>query len=176
MGRAVNIDRALGIEGWMHPEELSWLATQAQTHMVIVEIGSFKGRSTRALADHAPGVVYAVDPWGPYKTKGRVLVYEAFAANLADHIATAKVVPIRVRSQQLAEQWAGHPKADMVFIDGHHDEASVLRDIAVARSILTEDGLLCGHDYRHPGLPGVHRAVDQTFAHVQCCQSIWWVP
>jgi predicted O-methyltransferase YrrM len=55
----INIARALATDGWMSEAELFWLATQAQQHRRIVELGSFLGRSTRALADHTPGIVYA---------------------------------------------------------------------------------------------------------------------
>src|SRR5262245_4650710 len=59
----INIERALQIPGFMRRPALEWLATQAQTHNVIVELGSYCGRSTRALADNTPGVVYAIDDW-----------------------------------------------------------------------------------------------------------------
>jgi hypothetical protein len=62
----LTIDRALQINGWMEPVELGWLAEQAQLHSRIVEIGSFMGRSTRALADNTAGWVVAFDSWrGP---------------------------------------------------------------------------------------------------------------
>lgn len=48
----IDIVPALGIQGWMEPFELQWLAEQAARCTTIVEIGSWKGRSTRALADH----------------------------------------------------------------------------------------------------------------------------
>src|SRR5260221_329255 len=61
--RMVNLTRAKSIPGFM--SELDWacLATQAGHRRVIVEIGSWYGRSPSALADHTPGVVYAVDDW-----------------------------------------------------------------------------------------------------------------
>jgi methyltransferase family protein len=62
----MDISRALDIEGWMVPQELEWLAEQAKTHRRIVELGSFCGRSTRALGDNTEGWVLAFDDWaGP---------------------------------------------------------------------------------------------------------------
>ena len=51
----IDISRAKSVEGWMAEAELTWLACQAQTAKVIVEVGSHVGRSTRALADHTTG-------------------------------------------------------------------------------------------------------------------------
>jgi hypothetical protein len=54
---------AIEIPGWMSEIDLQWLGEQAKHHDLIVEIGSYQGRSTRALGDNARGVVYAVDDW-----------------------------------------------------------------------------------------------------------------
>lgn len=48
----IDIVRALGIHGWMEPFELEWLAQRAREATTIIEVGSWKGRATRALADH----------------------------------------------------------------------------------------------------------------------------
>jgi len=47
----IDISRADKIQGWMEIEELRWLAETAKMHSNICEIGSWKGRSTRAMAD-----------------------------------------------------------------------------------------------------------------------------
>ena len=60
----IALARALSIQGWMHEHNLYWLAEQAAQHHTIVEIGAWKGRVTRALADHTPGTVYVVEHFG----------------------------------------------------------------------------------------------------------------
>src|ERR1017187_3971395 len=59
----MQLTRARTIFGWMLDNELQWLAEQASTHRNILEVGSFMGRSTRALADNTLGTVTAVDTW-----------------------------------------------------------------------------------------------------------------
>jgi predicted O-methyltransferase YrrM len=62
-----NIDEAvraaMNVPGFMQQHELYWLAARASTRNVVLELGSWKGRSTKALALACPGVVYAVDHW-----------------------------------------------------------------------------------------------------------------
>lgn len=139
------IEKALAIDGWMAPAELEWLAKQAQKHRTIVEIGSYRGRSTRALADNTPGVVYAVDHWyGPTEFMlapwEREALYGEFLANMNGLIESKKVVPVRCNSMTVKIDAV----PDMVFIDGDHSFESVLADIEKWKWI---DGLLCGHDF-----------------------------
>ncbi len=141
-------------------EELQWLAIQATTHKVIVEIGVYLGRSTFALGANTPGVVYAIDDFkGPRDVQLpdaiKNNVREIFDYNLGQLINTGHVVAIQ----------ADHAKTgidkqpDMVFLDGSHEYADVRRDIKYWLSRLTKGGLICGHDYTN--LQGVQRAVDE---------------
>lgn len=138
----------------MEPDELAWLEEQAKTHSMIIEIGSYLGRSTCALADNTPGQVIAIDNWyGP--TDGcpvpdRNTIYERFCENLKDHIANAKVLPVSDDHGRVEP--TAFPVPDMVFIDGDHSYESVKRDIAKWKPVV--NGLLCGHDldYRFPGV------------------------
>ena len=50
----VDISHAINIPGWMSVEELTYLAEAASKSNIIVEVGSWKGRSTIALAANTP--------------------------------------------------------------------------------------------------------------------------
>lgn len=171
----------------MSEEELRWLAERAQSSNAIVEVGSFRGRSARALADHTRGVVWCVDPWdgvylrddGAVHTKINTAVYPEFCANLRDHIDVGRVVPVRAKSLdaetlELLIDAVGEG-ADLVFLDGDHRRSVVREEIDTYRSLVKAGGILAGHDYTHGDWPGVKEAVDEAFEQVSLCGSIWWV-
>lgn len=175
----VTLRAALAIRGWMSEEELGWLAENAQRHRVIVEVGSFLGRSTRALGDHCPGVVHAVDPWPDEVAADDVVgkkyrypnKFIPFQQNLDDLIVTGKVIPHRTTFR---EGLFPPASVDMVFIDGNHSYEAVMNDIRIARGVIEPGGLLCGHDYSR-NWPGVVRAVDEAVGgeNVNIFDSIW---
>lgn len=168
----IDISKALAIDGWMEKEELTWLAEQASTHKVIAEIGSWIGRSTRAIADNTRGVVFAVDTWTGaiehqagllYSQRKRKDIITKFHENMEDLIGR-KVFPMNMPSVVAAAILA--PKFDMVFIDGAHDYQSVSEDIQNWSKLLKPDGLLCGHDY-NPDWPQVVSAVKNNVPEVK---------
>ena len=177
---ASRIDKALRIPGWMNEAELKWLAVSASDCRLIVEFGSYHGRSTRALCDNTDGVVWAVDPWGgKYQledgrdvTDVNTYVLPYFSINLKDHIDSGRLTPIRGYSRSFKLD----VKVDMVFLDGDHRYANVIEDIEIARKLLKPQGLLCGHDYNHPEWPGVKQAVDEQLPESQVIEggTIWW--
>ena len=178
----VDISKATLLGGWMSPVELTWLATKAQDIKIMVEFGSFHGRSARALADNclADAKIYCVDPWnGEYwDDNGRKVenvdtyVLPYFKRNLFDHINSGRVITCRGFSY-LFELPKGI-KADMVFLDGDHRYPTVIKDIDKAKKLLKPNGLMCGHDYGHPLWWGVKKAVDENLTDVQTLDTIWW--
>ena len=150
----LDVTRAAAIQGWMTIPELQWLARQGQAHTVIVEIGSFLGRSTTALALYTAGVVYAVDDWlgtADYPRANPFVkpleasrdAFERFSRNVGELVAAGKIVPMR--TNHAIAPWDG-PPIDLCFIDGHHSAESVARDIALWSPRLAPGALLCGHD------------------------------
>lgn len=159
---------AEGITGWMTGVELEWLIEQASTRRIVVEIGSWKGRSMKALALAVWEVAYSVDHWmdAPPSDDSKVLpdwlevrsrgagtVKAEFERNLAPEIASGKCVPLGLPSDKGAlrlKEILGSRKVDMVFIDGDHEYSMVKRDIELWKPMLVDGGLLCGHDYIWP--------------------------
>ncbi len=180
-GEMAGIDRALKIEGFMESTELLWLAMQASTRGLIVELGCWRGRSTRALGDNTPGVVYAVDKWVVHEPElagapdgfSDTWLYDEFTANLKDLIGE-KVLPQRMDGTEAARAlFCSKGRVfDMAFIDGNHETYAVRADIKNYRRLLRPGGLLCGHDYN---LASVQAAVCELLGMPQVYHNIWWV-
>lgn len=155
------VEAARKIEGYMSENELRWLAHQAKGAEVIVEVGSWKGRSTKALAMATKGVVYAIDNWMgnsgddatgvEVREKGSDAIKKQFRANLEAEIAAGKVVIVDVNHAEAApllkSLMMDGPGADLVFIDGDHTKESVKRDIETFKPFVRQGGKLAGHDY-----------------------------
>jgi len=150
--------QTLGISGWMEPRELLWLYRQAKRMHSIVEIGSWKGRSTYALLTGCPGTVHAVDHFqGSVDERDKSHqeaklgdIYSIFMQNVG-HFKNLAVH--RLESTAAAARFT---EVDMVFIDGGHAFVEVCADIEAWSPVATK--LICGHDYHFPSvLLAVHR-------------------
>jgi len=173
---SIDITKAKAIDGWMSEPELVWLAEKSIEHRCIVEIGSFLGRSTRAMLDHTQGVVYAIDDWkGPrdvYMSKEeRSMLYTKFLCNVMDehlrYLTHLKIVQADHKSVCL------NIIPDMVFIDGSHEYEDVSYDISLWSKLIQRGGLLCGHDI---DTQGVWQAVTELLGDVDVVDntSIWY--
>lgn len=177
-----NVSNALKIPGWTSEAELLWLATQASTRTRIVEIGCWKGRSTRAMAENTLGTVYAVDTWkgteadGHFKEldgKSEHWLIKEFFKNLWT-LQPFNVCAARMPSIQGADFLKSEGSFDMIFIDAAHDYASVKADIEFWLPLLAPGGLFCGHDYDR-GRPGVVQAVDEAFGKIDRGPGSIWI-
>jgi predicted O-methyltransferase YrrM len=182
----MNIECAKAIStGFMSDPELIWLAEQAAAHQCIAEVGSWTGRSTRAMADNTKGVIWAIDTWegstnGDLQdiiaAKGAAWPFEEFRRNMED---CPNVYVQRARSLVAAKSFKPGT-FDLVFIDASHDYNSVANDIRAWQGLLRSGGMLAGHDYCPERWPGVKRAVDElcpdrrTMEPNNGDRSIWW--
>lgn len=164
------------IEGWMTAEELLWLRETAKGMSGgIVEVGSWKGRSTKELLESGHAVV-AVDHFQGSPDPGDDThalaqeedIYAEFMANVG-HYPNLRV--LKLASLEAAGKLNGG-QADMVFIDASHDYQDVKADIAAWLPKTRK--MICGHDYS-PGWPGVMRAVNEAFSDIKLVGSIWFV-
>lgn len=184
----VDIVKALLCDGYMTETELRWLGAQAKVFETIAEVGSWHGRSTRALADNllSNGKLYAIDHWagseGERETnhvsasqKDGDHAFMEFFCNLLNHIQTGKVVSMRMKSMNAAECLSKTGiKFDMVFIDAGHGYEEVKADILAWLPLVKDGGMICGHDFRL--WPGVPRAVNEIFGTIeQPLKTSFWM-
>lgn len=154
------------IEGSMHRGELNWLFLTAQKMNNIVEVGSFKGRSTHALLSGCPGTVHAVDTFK--NSTERKDSYEDFIKNVG-HFKNLKVY--KTDSLEAARKFEDK-SIDMVFIDADHSYETVKADIEVWLPKVKK--LICGHDYDSKNWAGVVKAINEKFVEVSVIDHIWF--
>jgi hypothetical protein len=159
------------IQGYMGEHELQWLEQQAARMQTIVEIGSFKGRSTYSLCEVCPGTVYAVDHFkGSPEHQGDPEVsrlYEIFMKNVGHF---KNLVVLNMSSEDAAKDARIPQKVDMIFVDGRHDEENVRNDFRLWRHRAAK--LFCGHDMSESGIPAVLNDYKDTIREVGV-GSLW---
>lgn len=177
----MNIERALETPGFMAEIELEYLATLASTSKSIVEIGSWQGRSARAMADNTEGVIFCVDTWADnaYGSAPAEMtchpewLWNEFRKTHADTIASRKVLTQRSDSVVGAVMAAASGFVfDMIFIDAGHNYEDVVADINAWKPLLREGGIICGHDYAKYH-PGVMKAVNEFIPKYRLVGTIW---
>ena len=167
------------IGGWMSIPEiliLYRLAKALPDQARILEIGSYRGRSTSAIGHairQSKKTICSLDIWQNFDTQG-----------LLDQDSTGHTIPpgefgvfidflhntrwfssqltaIKASVEQVAD-FLPEDHFDLIFIDGAHDYENVDRDIKAAMFTLKSGGIICGHDYREDGGQDVIRAVHEN--------------
>lgn len=148
---------------------LEYVASRVPKNGVIVEIGSFAGRSSWTLAKSCdPSVtVYCVDSWedvylDPLREHPQMDArlpdqkydFNLFKENTKD---CPNIVPLKGRSTEVP--WPEERKIDFIFIDGWHESPEVDNDIATWLPRLKPGAILSGHDFHVYIYPDVCRAV-----------------
>jgi hypothetical protein len=157
-GSANLFGRLQGVEGWLTDAQALRLAERARAlrpPASIIEIGSYRGRSTITLASSAPeGVtVVAIDPHagddrGPRQIHGTVAQGEADHRAFMDNLERAGVAQ-RVEHVRLPSQAALATRttpADLVYVDGAHDYRAAREDLSGWGGRLEAGGTLLVHD------------------------------
>ena len=146
------------VEGWMTDGQLRrlWDAAGAvSADGRIVEIGSFRGRSTIVLALGAPpaATVVAIDPHaggdrGPGEIEAEAARgqrdHEAFVANVAAAGVADKVEHLRLTSRDAQSSFAG--AVDLLHVDGAHRYSPARDDIADWGARVRLGGRMLIHD------------------------------
>lgn len=147
-----------GVEGWLSPDQAEWLWRRARAvrgEGQIVEIGSYRGRSTILLARAAqPTVgVVAIDPHagndrGPQQIEGTESEgeadHQAFMANLRTAGIDDRVRHVRLPSSSAGREVDG--EIDLLYVDGAHRYAPARDDIRDWGARVRPGGVMLVHD------------------------------
>ncbi|MFF2455175.1 class I SAM-dependent methyltransferase [Peribacillus simplex] len=127
----------------------------------IVEIGSFKGKSTIALGlgskwiSERKRTIFAIDPFisnGNYSD-----YFNEFQHNILNFRLANYVSPIKNFSQEAIQDCPESISA--LFVDGDHSYLGVKRDIELYAPRVVRRGFIAFHDYTV--YPDVRKAVDE---------------
>jgi len=157
------------VDGWLITKEgqlLYKLASECSGEGTIVEIGSWKGKSTIWLAHGSKAgkntTIYAVDPHtGSDQTKeavGEQNTYPEFRANLRRAGVADIVKPLVMTSEQAAQDF--NEPIELIFIDGDHSYDMVRLDFELWFPKLVIDGYIAFHDSVN-GWPGPEKVVNE---------------
>jgi len=124
---------------------------------IIVEIGSWKGKSTICLAKGSKVAnkvkIYAIDPHKDtltHKANETPSTYEEFKKNLQAAEVDEIVNPICSTSQEAARIF--DEPVELLFIDGDHEYGMVKLDFELWFPKLINGGIIALHDCNFPGL------------------------
>lgn len=154
-------EKALRIQGWLTRREgelLFHLARRIRQGEVIVEIGSFLGRSTAFLASGASedAIVYAIDPhtgnpnWAEAHGVTAMDTSVPFRANMHRLGLSRKVQPVVAISAAAAAAWAESRPIGILFVDGFHSSDAVYEDGSLWLPRLADDGVAAFDDWQDP--------------------------
>lgn len=162
------------ITGWPNQND-DQIEMRAPGSDVIVEVGSFLGRSVVVMAKANPtAIFYCVDTWlgspeiqldkDTTVKNGRPNYYERFLTNMIGAGIADRVFPICQTSTSAAvllKRWG--VVADMLYIDGGHNYSECYSDLIHYSYLLSDSGVIVGDDF-DMGFYGVVGAA-QRFAY-----------
>ena len=157
------------VEGWLYDEEVELLyrlASEVRSG-AIVEIGSYRGKSTVTLAlgsrDHHRVPVYAIDP---HETFTGVMGYKfepadrtEFLRNLVRCEVSEIVRVVNLPSTAAAAGW--NQPVGLLWIDGDHRYASVKQDLECWERHVAPGARVALHDSTDPTL-GPRQAIREA--------------
>ncbi len=179
----------LPVEGFLTPREMSFLMLLAACPTAkgeILEIGSFKGKSTILLARSAElgdgAMINAVDPMtAPCETdpdlKGDESSLADFTRNIVEHNAADRVVLHQMLASELAQSWKTPLR--LLWIDGDHTYAGTKSDLDGFLPFVADRGIVAFHDVLHAFEGGARVFAEEVlmsphFGACGFCGSIAW--
>jgi len=127
-------------------------ATEGMVQTIIVELGSYRGATTRLLALATKRQVVAVDPFIGYgASKQDYEIFRQVTSSLSN------VVHIQATSGRALQDWA-FGRVSLLFIDSVHDWANTWFDLVGWSRQVTRGGLIALHDTDSRSFAGTRKA------------------
>lgn len=144
------------IDGWLTKAEGVFLyktAKAVSSENVIVEIGSWKGKSTiclgKGVLNGNNAEIYAIDPHVDsfeHHKFGEADTYQEFTQNIKNAEVEQYIKPIRKTSESASRNF--HEPVGLLFVDGAHKFKFVQSDIESWFSKVEDSGIIAFHDTR----------------------------
>ena len=171
------------IQGWFHLHKavaIQSAVKQLPPGSKLVELGSFQGRSSVAIASVMPpnSILYCVDHFQgmeDYKQWNFDLsnLWQAFSNNIERFGVKDKIRALSMTTSEAADKF--EPEYfDLVLVDAAHDYDSVKTDLLNWYPKLKPGGYLFCDDYQ-PEWPGVMRAIKTVGLEGQVVAGSLWV-
>lgn len=193
----------LDLAGWVAPDFMPTflkLSVNLTEHATVIEVGTWKGASTNLMANHLKSFltdfeIVAVDSWlGSVEwytwgidddSRGKALqrkhgyptVYLTFIKNVILQGNTDHITPFPMSSAQAAQVFSYyHVLADVIYIDGSHEEDAVYSDLQSYWPLLKPDGHIFGDDVNWDGVNrAVHSFATEKQLVLQTDGIIWFI-
>ncbi len=170
------------IKGWFSLEKaiaIQRAVKQLPTGARVVELGSFQGRSSVAIAAVLPpeSILYCVDHFkgSPEHLSMNIDItnlLEAFTNNIEKFGVKDKIIPLAMSTAEAAEKFEAE-SLDLILLDAAHDYDSVKADLLQWYPKLKPGGFLFCDDYA-PNWPGVVRAIATVGLEGQLAAPALW--
>lgn len=143
------------IDGYMVPGQEEFLFNKVNSlpdDAIILEVGSYKGRSTAAMAFACTGTnrrIYCVDLWNFNDRLRDINIFEIWQENLSNRNLLPYVQPFQGNSAEILSCWSeltNGLKIDFTFIDGSHEYIDAFNDFGLIFPHMKPGGWMAFHD------------------------------
>ena len=148
----------------------------------IAEIGVFRGKNAKVLREEFPKAhLYLIDPWKPTSpylhSKSAVSrdpqIFIEAKAHVEALFQEDPLTTLIARESQEALSLLPE-KLDLVFLDANHAYEALKEEIVRWLKRVRPGGILAGHNYGRPRLPGVAQAVSELLPSFYLGQDEVW--
>jgi predicted O-methyltransferase YrrM len=167
---------AAAVDGWLSDAQgraLYEAAARVTGRGMIVEIGSWKGRSTVWLghgARRAGARVHAVDPHVNSREDPHANTLDAFTSNILRAGVAGNVETLVMTSAEAAAKLKGG--VELLFVDGDHTVEGARADAAIWLPRVIEGGTVMFHDVATSGYSGPRRVFQAHICRSSQFQSV----